>query len=418
MSTLSTLANTHVRVTFPRINRAALSAGTTVLLIYLFAGLTIQVGVLTQLGISAEEASSWFFVTWMTTGLFSVALALFTRQPVSINLSIPALVFLDGAAGDFSLPQIIGANLVVGAVAIALSALRLTDAFTRLVPPQVALGVFAGSMLLFMSKASKLAVADIGVSGPVIVGFVLVLALTRSHLFAVAAAAASGFLSVVIINGVPAVGDSLALPHLSAPAIAFDLSAIAALGLPILVMTFGNGNLQALAVLRSEGYSVKASMLGLVAGFTTVVNALGGGHAAAIGGSTTAVAAGPSRSRFWAIVLSSIAVVAVALAAVPVIAVVQDMPLSYTLTVGALALVMSFRRVVQKTLEGPVLAGGLTAFTVAALPLQIAGMPMAFWALVAGMVVATAMRPGIAERSRRVAGTVWPRTMRLRRAAS
>ena len=94
------------------------------------------------------------------------------------------------------------------------------------------------------------------------------------------------------------------------------------------------------------------------------------------------------------------------------------MPLSYTLTVGALALVMSFRRVVQKTLEGPVLAGGLTAFTVAALPLQIAGMPMAFWALVAGMVVATAMRPGIAERSRRVAGTVWPRTMRLRRAAS
>lgn len=418
MSTLSTLANTHVRVTFPRINRAALSAGTTVLLIYLFAGLTIQVGVLTQLGISAEEASSWFFVTWMTTGLFSVALALFTRQPVSINLSIPALVFLAGAAGDFSLPQIIGANLVVGAVAIALSALRLTDAFTRLVPPQVALGVFAGSMLLFMSKASKLAVADIGVSGPVIVGFVLVLALTRSHLFAVAAAAASGFLSVVIINGVPAVGDSLALPHLSAPAIAFDLSAIAALGLPILVMTFGIGNLQALAVLRSEGYSVKASMLGLVAGFTTVVNALGGGHAAAIGGSTTAVAAGPSRSRFWAIVLSSIAVVAVALAAVPVIAVVQDMPLSYTLTVGALALVMSFRRVVQKTLEGPVLAGGLTAFTVAALPLQIAGMPMAFWALVAGMVVATAMRPGIAERSRRVAGTVWPRTMRLRRAAS
>ena len=307
MSTLSTLTNTHVRVTFPRINRAALSAGTTVLLIYLFAGLTIQVGVLTQLGISAEEASSWFFVTWMTTGLFSVALALFTRQPVSINLSIPALVFLAGAAGDFSLPQIIGANLVVGAVAIALSALRLTDAFTRLVPPQVALGVFAGSMLLFMSKASKLAVADIGVSGPVIVGFVLVLALTRSHLFAVAAAAASGFLSVVIINGVPAVGDSLALPHLSAPAIAFDLSAIAALGLPILVMTFGNGNLQALAVLRSEGYSVKASMLGLVAGFTTVVNALGGGHAAAIGGSTTAVAAGPaagpSRSRFWAIVL-------------------------------------------------------------------------------------------------------------------
>ena len=101
---------------FPRITRPSVSAGTTVFMVYIFAGLTIQVGVLAQLGISGPEASSWFFITWMTTGLFSLALSLFTKQPVSINLSIAALVFIAGSASGFSLAQILGANLAVGRI--------------------------------------------------------------------------------------------------------------------------------------------------------------------------------------------------------------------------------------------------------------------------------------------------------------
>ena len=43
----------------------------------------------------------------------------------------------------------------------------------------------------------------------------------------------------------------------------------------------------------------------------------------------------------------------------------------------------------------PVKAGAITALTVAALPLQAAGMPMAFWALIAGVVVSTALQHGM-----------------------
>ena len=213
---MSTVA--HVRLgsrvegSFRQINRSNLSAGMTVLLVYLFAGLPIQIGVLTQLGLSSDEASGWFFITWMTTGLFSLILALFTRQPVSINLSIPALIFLAGAAGGFSLPQIIGANLAVGVVAIALSLFRISDAFARLVPSQVAIGVFAGSMLLFMLKTSRLAVTDLTLSGPIIAGFILTLMVTRRHLLAVAVAAGVGMLVVMATDGLPGVGSSAGLP--------------------------------------------------------------------------------------------------------------------------------------------------------------------------------------------------------------
>jgi benzoate membrane transport protein len=169
------------------------------------------------------------------------------------------------------------------------------------------------------------------------------------------------------------------------------LSALYTLGIPLLVLTFGVGNLQALAVLKSEGYRARGKLFGIVAGVATVVNALGGGHAAAVGGAamtlTARPAAGPSDSRFWAIVISSLPVVVIALAAVPVITIVQGLPVSYTLSIGAFALIAPLIHVFGKTVSGPLRLGGITAFVIAALPFQVAGMPMAFWAIVAGVAV-------------------------------
>ena len=49
--------------------------------------------------------------------------------------------------------------------------------------------------------------------------------------------------------------------------------------------------------------------------------------------------------------------------------------------------VAPFKQVLMKTVEGPFRTGALTAFIVATFPFQVAGMPMAFWGLVAGIVV-------------------------------
>ncbi len=377
------------------INRKVVSAGISVLMAYLFAGLTVQVGVLTQLDLTAAESTRWFFVTWMTTGVFSLTLALFTRQPVSVNLSIPAIIFLAGAAGGFTLPQILGANLVVGLVAIALSVLKLTETFTRLVPPQVALGVFAGGILAFVVKTAGLAVSDIVVAGPVLGGYLLALAITRNHVIGIAVAAVAGFVGLSLAGAAPQSVGPMALPEPGFSAIEFNLAAMIALGIPILALTFGVGNIQALALLRSEGYKVKANLFGLAVGISTVVNALGGGHATAPGGTAVAVAsnssAGPVDSRFWAIVISSVPVIIVAMVAVPVISVVQNMPLSFTLTVGALALIPPLRVVASKSVMGPKKGGAITAIVIAALPIHLGDMPMAFWALLAGIVVSVAL---------------------------
>ena len=391
------------RISFPRITRPSISAGTTVFLAYIFVGLTVQVGVLTQMGVSTPEASSWFFITWMTAGLFSLALSLFTRQPVSINLSIAAIVFIAGSASGFTLAQILGANLAVGVVAVSLSLLRLNGDIARIVPPQIAIGVFAGTVMAFMWKTSLRAFEDPIYAAPVIGGFLIALLITRSHLVSVIAAAVVGFVGVVVTAGMPDASGSMALPTMALPTMAlpafdFNPSSLVALDIPLLILTVGVGNLQALAILNSEGFKTRVNFYGFAAGAASLVNALGGGHPAAIGGSSIAIssgaAAGPKESRFWAIVLSSVPTMAVALAAVPVIAVVQDLPLSYTLTVGALALTLSFKTLVMKTVSGPMRYGAMTAFVAAALPLHFAGLPMAFWALVAGVAAAGVLESG------------------------
>jgi predicted benzoate:H+ symporter BenE len=160
-----------------------------------------------------------------------------------------------------------------------------------------------------------------------------------------------GFAGVVVTAGLPDTTGSVALPTMALPPFDFSPTSLLALGIPLLILTAGVGNLQALAILGSKGFKGRNNVYALVAGTASVVNALGGGHPAAIGGSTIAISAstsaGPKESRFWAIVISSVPTMVVALAAVSVIAVVQDLPLPYTLTVGAQVMSLAFKVLVK-----------------------------------------------------------------------
>ncbi len=86
--------------------------------------------------------------------------------------------------------------------------------------------------------------------------------------------------------------------------------------------------------------------------------------------------------------MSLIPTILIALAAVPVIAIVQDLPLSFTLLIGALAIASPFVRVFRASFAGPLRTGVTVASLLAMLPFQMLGLRMAFWALVGGSVVA------------------------------
>lgn len=358
------------------------------------------------MGITTEESNSWFFITWMTTGVFSIVIALVTRQPASINLSLPVMIFLLGAIQGFTLPQIIGANLVVGLVSVTISVLRLTQYLSKIVPTQVALGVITGNLLSMMVKTTNIGISDAFVSGPIVGGYLLARLLRQGHLVSLITAMGAGVV-VILASGTTFENvDAVALPALKLAVIEFDLAAIISLGIPILILTVGIGDVQALAILKSEGYRLNSNLAAMYGGITTAINALFGGHAASLGGGSIVLASGPSagpmKSRYWAMLLSSLPVVVVALLTVPVIGIVLQLPASFTLVIGAIAIAPSLVLMMKKTVDGPMWIGGVVAVAVATIPLQVAGLSMPFWALLVGSVVTTIVGPR--ERRRLVFG--------------
>ena len=101
---------------------AAVWAGLTAFVWYGFRALALHLEVAGQLGLSSTEASSWIFVIWFTGAITSVALTLYYRIPIPITWTIPGLIYLGTLSGQFTFPEIVGANLIAGAAILVLGA--------------------------------------------------------------------------------------------------------------------------------------------------------------------------------------------------------------------------------------------------------------------------------------------------------
>src|SRR5918911_3822717 len=107
------------------LNAAAVSAGLTAFVFYTTAGVPLLIAVAGRLGLDAAHTSSWFFVVFLSTALTSFALSLAYRQPLPINWSLPGLLYLGSLAGQFSFADLVGANLMAGAVIVVVGVFGL-----------------------------------------------------------------------------------------------------------------------------------------------------------------------------------------------------------------------------------------------------------------------------------------------------
>jgi benzoate membrane transport protein len=361
---------------------------------YLAAGLPVQAAALRELGVSADQASAWFFITWLTTGAVSIGTAFYFKQPVSINLSIPALVLMVAIAGDFTLPQLLAANLTAGVLATALGVTGISGRLVRCVPTPIVMGMFAGTMLGLVSKLVSASFTDFVVVGPAVGGYLAGRALGGPRTLPLALAALCGAIAVLVTGQATLVPVEWQFPHVSRPALDFTVSGFIAITLPIVLLTAGTTNVQSIGFLQTQGYRVRANVLAVIAGLTSVVNSLFGGHAAAVGGTSIAVAAGPAagpaRNRYRAILVAGVPTLAVAVAAVPVIAAVGTLPLAFLVALAGLAVLTPFQVVFHSAFGGELRFGALVAFLVTVTGSSFAGIPPAAWALLAGVLTSLA----------------------------
>jgi benzoate membrane transport protein len=369
---------------------AALWAGLTAFVWYAFGAVPLHIGVSEQMGLTTAQTSSWIFIVWFSGAISSIAASLYFRQPIPITWTIPGLVYLGTLSERFSFAELVGANLVAGLLLLALGIFGVGGRIMRWLPLPIVMGMFGGSILEYVMRMVTATVGDITVAGTTVGSYLLGRVIGNPRFPPVGLAVIGGGIAVAL-TGTASVGTAeWTLPTLTVPEMAFSMSAVIAVSLPMVVMAMGLGNIQGLGFLMAQGYSVPVNTVSTVVGVSSVVNALFGGHPATVARTGVAILAssdaGPISGRYWAAVVAAVLTIALACAATPVASLLNILPKTYIVALAGLAIISSLQDALEKSFTGAMRFGALVGFVVAATPFAIFGITSAFWAIIAGVL--------------------------------
>jgi len=373
-------------------NMPAFWAGITGFVWYAFGAVPLQIAVAGQLGLTTDESSSWMFIIWFSGAVASIGLSLCYRQPIPITWTIPGLVYLGTLAGQYSFAEMVGANLIAGVLIIALGVMGVGARIMTWLPLPIVMGMFAGSILDYVTRLVSATVSDISVAGITAGAFLLGRALRSPRVPPLGLAIIAGGIAVYVTGAYVNAPIQWALPAIRVPEITFSMSAVIAITLPMLILAMGLGNVQGIGFLMAQGYRVPINPSTVVVGVTSAVNALFGGHPATVARTGVAIFAapdaGPKSCRYWASLVAASLTVLLAVAATPVMSLMGVLPRSYVFALAGLAVLSALQDAFEKAFGGRLRFAALTAFAVAATPFSIAGIASASWAILVGMLAA------------------------------
>lgn len=370
-------------------NISAFLAGLTAFIWYAFGALPLHIAVSVQLGLTAVQTSSWVFIVWASGAVGSIALSFFYRQPIPITWTIPGLIYLGTLAGRFTFAEIVGANLMAGVLFLVLALLRTGERIMKWLPLPIVMGMFGGSILIYITRAVGIIVEDLAIAGVTLGGYLVGRALGSRRAPPVGLAVIAGGVAVVVSGQLSFAELPLQLPVVRMPGMEFTFPAFVAITLPMVVLALGLGNVQGLGFLLAQGFRVQLNVVTVATGICSVVNALFGGHCATVARTGAALMAGPEagppEGRYWGSVTASTLTLLMALGAGTVAALVGILPHGFIIVLAGVAILSAFQDALEKAFGGQLRFGALTAFAVAATPFSILGITSAFWAILAGV---------------------------------
>lgn len=372
------------------LNAPAFWAAVTTVVWFASGMVPLQIAVSAQLGLQAAQASSWIFIVWLSAALSSIFLSLYYRQPIPITWTIPGLIYLGTLAGQYTFAELVGANLMAGLLIVFLGVIGLGGRIMEWLPLPLVMGMFAGSILSYVTRMVKATVEDLVIAGPTVGGYLLGRMIGSPRVPPMGLAIVLGGLSVLFAHKALPAPVSWSLPEFFVPEIEFSFSALIAVSLPLVVLSMVLGNVQGLGFLLAQGYRVPAKPVTIVVGIGSVVNALLGGCPAIVGRTAVAIlgapGAGPVSGRYTGSAMAGFLTIPLAFAAGPVTSFLSILPRSFVLTLAGLAILSSLQEAFERAFEGRLRFGALMAFAVAATPFTLLEITSAFWAIIVGFL--------------------------------
>lgn len=355
---------------------------------------------LTGVGADAGQASSGLLAVSVTMGLACIALASWTRLPITVAWSTPGAALL-AATGpvEGGWPAAVGAFLVTGGLILLTGLVPRLGALIAGIPASVAQAMLAGVLFqLCLGPVTGLAENPLAVA-PVVAVWLLALRLAPRWAAPLAFVAAAVVIGVHLATSDVALDPAALAPRLELTAPAFTVAAVVGIALPLYLVTMAGQNVPGVAVMAGLGYTVPWRRSMLVTGVGTVLGAPAGGHAINLAAISAALSAGPEagedRSRRWvAGVTAGVGFVLLGVASAAFGALVLLAPEGVIPAVAGLALLGTLAASLQAALADPgERIPAVVTFATAASGIAVAGVSAAFWALVAGLVARLVLGP-------------------------
>lgn len=352
---------------------------------------------LRAVGADPAQAASGLLVLCVTMGLGCVLFSWRLRMPITMAWSTPGAALLAAAtvpAGGFA--SAVGAFVVCGLLLALCGLVRPLERLVERIPAPLASAMLAGVLLTLCVAPFRAVVASPAAIAPVMVTWLVLVAVARRWAVLGALGAA------LVVMGVQGVFGRLdlgaAAPSLVLVTPTWDATTLVAVAVPLFVVTMTSQNIPGIAVLASFGYrpGIKAPLL--YTGGATAVGALGGAHAINLAAISAALAAGPEahpdRNRRWVAGVScGFTYLAFGPLAGIVTAAARSAPPGLIETIAGLALLGTFAAAAAAALgDASSREAGAVTLVVAASGVTIAGIGAAFWGLVAGVLVLVALR--------------------------
>ncbi len=342
-------------------------------------------------GASSQLTSSWVFALCIGSGLSSIVLSLYYRQPVLTAWSTPGAALLIGSLHGIT-PQLATGAFLVSALLITLCG--VTGLFARLmhkIPTGLAAAMLAGVLVRFgMNVFEQLAIQP-----------VLIISMLLAYLLAKRLYPRYAILLVLLVGSLLAWQQhllqgneqtlSIAIPVFTWPDL--DIPTLLGVGLPLFIVTMASQNLPGVAVMRANGYQAPVSASLSVTGIINLILAPLGCYAINLAAITAAICMGPEahedpKQRYKAAVFAGIGYLIAGVFGASIVSLFAVLPQALIMGVAGIALFGTIGASLHSALQNEhQREAALLTFLVTASGLTLWGIGSAFWGLVVGIVV-------------------------------
>ncbi|MBX3063985.1 MAG: benzoate/H(+) symporter BenE family transporter [Anaerolineae bacterium] len=374
-------------------------SGLLVVIVGYASSLVIVISAGQAANLNQDQLASWIWAVTVGSGILTIVMCLWFRQPVMAAWSTPGAALLVTSLIHYPFSEAIGAYLVAALAVILLGATGLFGRMMRLIPHTVVLGMLAGVLIRFGFNLFNALPDQSGIS-LIVVSMLLVYFLLRRVNFRAPTVGALivGVLVAALRGDVHLESVSLALtvPHLTAPT--FSAEAMLGLALPLFALAVTSQDAPGLAVLRSAGYDTNIDQALVMTGVASAVTAPLGGHGLTLAAITAAMVTNPEAhpdkdKRYAAAVAAGVFYIVFGVFGATVVSLFTALPSALIAAISGLGIFPALMGSISAAMmESEGREGALAAILCTAANFTLFGIGAPFWGLVVGVAVNLIMR--------------------------